>query len=128
MGWRVADFFPSGAISCLWGPRCFVFYRFQADPAVAGLSPEQIFPHFIITRVPAGVAGFVIVGLIAAAMSTLDSSINAIAATLTNDFYRRLWRRDRDDHHYGRVGRGLTLGARCGDDRQRVADPRVADR
>ena len=101
--------FPVWGYFLFVGTALFVFYRFQADPAVAGLSPEQIFPHFIITRVPAGVAGFVIVGLIAAAMSTLDSSINAIAATLTNDFYRRLWRRDRDDHHYGRVGRGLSL-------------------
>ncbi len=101
--------FPVWAYFLFVGTALFVFYRFQFDPAIAGLEPEQIFSHFIITKVPAGVAGFVIVGLIAAAMSTLDSSINAIAATLTNDFYRRLWRRDRDDHHYGRVGRGLSL-------------------
>ena len=90
--------FPVWAYFLFVGTALFVFYRFQFDPAIAGLEPEQIFSHFIITKVPAGVAGFVIVGLIAAAMSTLDSSINAIAATLTNDFYRRLWRRDRDDH------------------------------
>jgi len=101
--------FPVWVYFLFVGTALFVFYRFQFDPAIAGLEPEQIFSHFIITRVPAGVAGFVIVGLIAAAMSTLDSSINAIAATLTNDFYRRLWRHDGDEEHYGRVGRALSL-------------------
>ena len=101
--------FPVWAYFLFVGTALYVFYGFQADPVVAGLEPEQIFSHFIITRVPAGVAGFVIVGLIAAAMSTLDSSINAIAATITNDFYRRLWRRDSDEHHYGKVGRGVSL-------------------
>ena len=49
------------------------------------------------------------VGVIAAAMSTLDSSINAIASTITNDFYSRLWCRDGDERHLGRVGRGVSL-------------------
>ena len=101
--------FPVWVYFLFVGTALFVFYKFQLDPVVASLEPEQIFSHFIITRVPAGVAGFVIVGLIAAAMSTLDSSINAIAATATNDFYRRLWRNDADEHHYGRVGRGVSL-------------------
>jgi SSS family solute:Na+ symporter len=101
--------FPVWAYFLFVGTALFVFYGFQSDPAIADLEPEQIFSHFIITRLPAGVAGFVIVGLIAAAMSTLDSSINAIAATITNDFYRRLWRKDSDEHHYGKVGRGVSL-------------------
>jgi SSS family solute:Na+ symporter len=101
--------FPVWAYFLFVGTALFVFYRFQIDPAVAELEPEQIFSHFIITQVPAGVAGFVIVGLIAAAMSTLDSSINAIASTITNDFYCRLWCRDGDERHLGRVGRGVSL-------------------
>ena len=42
-------------------------------------------------------------------MSTLDSSINATAATVTIDFYRRLWARDRDPMHYGKVGKLVSL-------------------
>ena len=36
----------------------------------------------------------------AAAMSSLDSSINAISTIGVNDIYRRLWVKDRDDKHY----------------------------
>ena len=93
----------------LVGTALWAFYRFQADPAITTLTDEQIFPHFIMTQVPAGVAGFVIIGLIAAAMSTLDSSINAIAATITNDFYRRLWRPRETNRHYGKIGKALSL-------------------
>jgi len=102
----------------VWGYFLFVgtalFAFYHNDPSVvAGLEYEQIFPHFIMNHVPAGLAGFVIIGLIAAAMSTLDSSINAIASTLTNDFYRRLWRRDADEEHYGDFGRVVSLVVGC---------------
>ena len=49
-----------------------------------------------------------IAGLLSAAMSTLDSSINASAATVTNDFYRRLMASDRSEVHYLKVGRWLS--------------------
>lgn len=101
--------FPVWAYFLFVGTALFAFYGAGTDPEVAQLNPDLIFPHFIISQLPAGVAGFVIVGLIAAAMSTLDSSINAIAATITNDFYRRLVRQDADELHYGRVGRGISL-------------------
>lgn len=102
----------------VWGYFLFVgtalFAYYHNDPSVvAGLKYEQIFPHFIMNHVPAGLAGFVIIGLIAAAMSTLDSSINAIASTVTNDFYRRLWRRDADERHYGTFGRLMSLVVGC---------------
>jgi len=45
-----------------------------------------------------------------AAMSTLDSSINACAATVVNDFYKRLFVRNRDDIHYVRAGRWFSFG------------------
>jgi SSS family solute:Na+ symporter len=75
--------------------------------------PEQVYPFFIFTELPAGIAGFVISGLLAAAMSTLDSSINALAATVTTDFYRRLLVRNREDRHYLRVGRWFSVLFGC---------------
>ena len=48
-------------------------------------------------------------GLMASAMSTLDSSINATAATVTTDFYRRLWAKDRSPRHYAQTGRLVSL-------------------
>ena len=90
------------------GTAIYVLYKQFPEPALANLLPEQVFPYFILTRVPAGVAGFVIAGLLSAAMSTLDSSINASAATVTNDFYRRLMASDRSEAHYLKVGRWLS--------------------
>ena len=97
------------------GTALYVFYKVNPDPQLEQMvqKPEQILPFFIVRHVPAGLAGLVICGLVAAAMSTLDSSINAVASTLTGDFYRRLLVRHRDERHYLRVGRAISclLGA-----------------
>ena len=91
------------------GTALYVYYKHFPASALAGAKPEQVFPYFILTKVPAGVAGFVISGLLAAAMSTLDSSINASASTATNDFYRRFLSPAADERHYLVVGRWLSV-------------------
>jgi len=91
------------------GTALYVFYKVVPDPAMADLKTDQIFSYFILTQLPGGLAGFVIVGLLAAALSTLDSSINACAATVTNDFYRRLWSGGRSSEHYANAGKILSL-------------------
>jgi len=58
----------------------------------AGLAPEsrpsdQIFAQFIVDYLPSGVAGLLVAGILAAAMSTLSSSINALASSMTLDLY-----------------------------------------
>ena len=92
------------------GTALYVFFKIHPDPDLPNVveKPEQILPYFVLKYVPSGLAGFVICGLVAAAMSTVDSSINAVAATLTNDFYRRLLVSNRDQRHYLRVGRGFS--------------------
>lgn len=91
------------------GTGLYVLYQLVPDPAVNKMTPDQVFPHFILTQVPAGLAGLVIFGLLAAAMSTLDSIINAAAATATTDFYQRLWVKGRDPRHYAFAGRMFSL-------------------
>jgi SSS family solute:Na+ symporter len=49
---------------------------------------------------PPGLAGLVIAAALAAGMSSLDSSINAIATVGVVDIYRRHIAPDRDDRHY----------------------------
>jgi SSS family transporter len=66
--------------------------------ANAGLFPEvaeakgndQVFPLFIIHKLPTGVVGVLIAAVLAAAMSTLSSSLNSSANALVTDFYRPL--------------------------------------
>ena len=91
------------------GTALYVFYQSFPTPALENREPEGVFPYFILTQVPAGVAGFVIAGLLAAAMSTLDSSINASAAIVTTDFYRRFQSSARDETYYLRVGRWFSV-------------------
>lgn len=75
--------------------RIFINNTFIAEhknafrPFVYDIKPSLVAGQFIygLTQVPAGLADFVIAGLIAAATSSLDSAINACASTVTNDFY-----------------------------------------
>ena len=49
---------------------------------------DQVLPYFILTKIPAGVAGIVIATVLAAAMSSLDSGINAISTVTVVDLMK----------------------------------------
>ena len=87
------------------GTALFVF--FQQQPA--NLEPiskiDQIFPHFILHQMPAGLAGLVIAGVFAAAMSSLDSSMHSIATAFTTDFLSK----DRDSKSLLKLAKRITL-------------------
>src|SRR3546814_13971480 len=70
---------------------------------------DAIFPWFIAQQLPPGVSGLVIAGVFAAAMSTLDSSMNSMSAVITTDFYKRLKPEATDKQHL-KVARFTTLG------------------
>lgn len=78
--------------------------------------PEQanfIFPVFIVRELPAGLSGFLIAGLLAAALSSLTSALNALAATTINDLYRPLFRHSHSPEAEARLlalSRWSTLG------------------
>lgn len=75
-----------------------------------GVMPgDQLYPRFVVAQLPAGIAGLVVAGLLAAAMSTVSSSLNSLASASTHDFYAPLSGR-RDPRHLLVVGRWLTLG------------------
>ncbi len=65
-----------------------LYVYFQQQPAQLGpvANADQIFAHFIVHQMPAGLAGLVIAGVFAAAMSSLDSSMHSIATAVTTDF------------------------------------------
>ena len=55
-----------------------------------GLSrSDEIFPKFIIEGLPPGVSGLILAGIVAAAMSTLSSSLNSLASSTMLDLYER---------------------------------------
>jgi len=71
------------------GTALWAFYRTHPESLNPTSRIDDIFPWFIAQQLPAGVAGLVIAGLFAAAMSSLDSSMNSMATAVTTDFYRR---------------------------------------
>jgi len=89
------------------GTAFYVFFkRFPTDATQAMLSgdggakAEQILPYFVMNHLPAGIAGLVLAAVLAAAMSSLDSSLNAISTVGVVDIYRRHVAKNRDDRHY----------------------------
>jgi SSS family transporter len=79
-----------------------------AGLAPEGMLPDAIFPSFIVERMPQGARGLLIAGILAAAMSTISSSINALASSVTYDFYAGGTGRT-DPAHLLRLGRFVTL-------------------
>lgn len=72
-------------------------------------TPDEIFPMFIVAELPPGVTGLVIAALLAAAMSTVSSSLNSLASSTTFDIYAPLSGRAGDDEHLAKVGKSFTL-------------------
>jgi len=89
--------------TCLWA-----YYSDFPNLLPAGIKADYVYPHFILTQMPTFVAGLVISAVLAAAMSSVDSSMNGSSAALLEDFYKRHLAPGRTDTHYLRVARGIT--------------------
>ena len=89
--------------TCMWA-----FYDVFPNALAEGLQPDMVFPYFIMHQMPPLLGGIVIAAVLAAAMSSIDSSMNGTATVLVTDFYRRHFVKDRDDKHYLNVARGAT--------------------
>ncbi len=90
------------------GTALWFFFRHQP----AALNPhgrvDDVFPWFIAQQLPAGLSGLVIAGLFAATMSTISSSMNAIATVVTTDFYK-LYKKQASDKECLRFARFFTV-------------------
>jgi len=94
------------------GTALFAYYK--TNPVELNISmenPDSIFPHFIMTRLPVGIAGLLIAAIFAATMSTVSSSINSLSTAFTTDIYRKLVP-EKSDKHFLMVARlsGILLG------------------
>jgi Na+/proline symporter len=70
---------------------------------------DEIFVTFIIDELPPGITGLLIAGVFAAGMSSLSSSINALASASVYDFWVPLSGEPEDDLRTFRAGRVFTL-------------------
>ena len=69
-----------------------VYHGIETGNVIA--DPELVLPTVIKNYIPVGVKGFLIAGLMAAAMSTFDSTVNAGAAYWVKDLYQTFLKKD----------------------------------
>jgi SSS family solute:Na+ symporter len=102
------SYIPVSAIFFLIGTLLYVYYK-TSPAADLPDTPDRVFPFFIVTELPVGVTGIVVAAILAAGMSTLDSSLNTSATVWAVDFYKRRLRPDADDKALLRTTRWTTL-------------------
>lgn len=71
---------------------------------------DKIFPHFIAFHLPPVVSGFVMAGLFAAAMSSIDSGVNSITAVVMTDYLDRFGRKPKTERKHVLLARGMAIG------------------
>jgi Na+/proline symporter len=92
------------ALFLVIGAMLFTYYQHVPVPALT--RSDEILPRFVIDTLSGGPAGFIIAAIVAAALSP---SLNAMAATTVNDFYRAYVRPDAGEATLMRVARTATI-------------------
>ncbi|HEY8966380.1 MAG TPA: sodium:proline symporter, partial [Candidatus Methylacidiphilales bacterium] len=91
----------------LIGILLWAFYQTHPDPHLPQKN-AHVFAYFILTQLPAGLRGLLVAGLLATAMGSLSTALNALATSFCRDFWFRL--RPGTDRDQLRVARLATVG------------------
>jgi SSS family transporter len=75
---------------------------------ITNLSPDRIFPTFIVREMPIGIAGLLVAAILAAAMSNLSAALNSLSSTTVVDFYMHL-RPHTDDRERNLISKSSTI-------------------
>jgi SSS family transporter len=76
--------------------------------AAAASAPDRVFPEFIVTQMPHGVAGLMVAAILAAAMSNLSAAVNSLSSSSMVDFYMA-WKPDANERERARLSRLMTF-------------------
>jgi SSS family solute:Na+ symporter len=80
------------------------------EPSKLGLATtDEIFAKFIVEELPRGLSGLIVAAILAAAMSTLSSSINSLASSTTMDIYKPYWGKNNSPGKDLKISRIITL-------------------
>jgi len=83
---------PVSIIFYFLGTALYAYYKSNPQDLYPGMeNVDSIFPYFIMSQLPVGVAGLLIAAIFSATMSTLSSNINSVATAFTTDFYKRIY-------------------------------------
>ncbi|MDA1069479.1 MAG: sodium/solute symporter [Verrucomicrobia bacterium] len=87
---------PVAAMFLLIGVGLFAYFQQIPDASlptkiaegVISVDSDKVFPHFISTVLPAGLRGLLLCGVLAAAMSSLDSAMAALSSSIVVDLLK----------------------------------------
>lgn len=101
-------------IVCLFlliGVLLFIFHEAHPDLLNGTISKDRLVARFVAEAIPAGLAikGLIVTGILAAAMSSLDSALGALSSTAVTDFYRPYVRPAGTERHYLAAARIFTV-------------------
>lgn len=85
-------YIPLSALFFLIGTCLYAYFQAYSERLPEGLPADQVFPWFIVNGLPAGISGFLVAAILAAAMSTVSTSLNSSATVLLSDFFLRFRR------------------------------------
>lgn len=92
------------------GLMLFVFYNGMSAAELDLRTTDEIFAKFIVDQMPVGVSGLIVASLFAAAMSSLSSSLNALASSTTYDLLKPMYGSEWDGAKELWVSRMVTIG------------------
>jgi SSS family solute:Na+ symporter len=106
-------YLPVSAMFFFIGTALFAFYTQQPELMGGGINPaetpDKVFPYFIVSQLPPGITGLLVAAIAAAAMSTVDSSLNSSATLILRDVYKRYFRPDAGERESMKVLYSATL-------------------
>ncbi|MEC9091202.1 MAG: sodium:solute symporter [Planctomycetota bacterium] len=84
--WLACGFYvPVSALLFFVGTGLYAFYEVHPELVPGEFSGDQSFAYFIATRMPTGLTGLLLAAILAAAMSSIDSSLNSCATLICRD-------------------------------------------
>lgn len=81
---------PVWALFMFIGTALFSYYQLTNASLPPDTRADAVFPYFIMSELPIGVTGLILAALMAAAISSLDSDMNCLAAIGVEDYYVRI--------------------------------------
>ena len=100
-------YIPVSAVLFFIGTALFAYYAGSTEGLPVdengAVQADAVFPHFIANELPTGMTGLLIAAVVAAAMSSIDSSLNCSATLILQDVYLRYFRPHSDERRSMRV-------------------------
>lgn len=85
----------------------WVHYQLSPDPLLPS-AHNEIFAHYIVHEMPAGIRGLIVAGVFATMMGSTSAALNALATSFIRDFYQPYFNKTASDKQSVRAARTAT--------------------